>query len=61
MTAPPRPDFIGTYPCVVCRKRVRVYGWLPEAPLCRKCELDIHKAERLAGGGDTPDSESDSE
>lgn len=31
--------FIGTYKCAGClKKRVRVYDWLPDAPLCVACQ-----------------------
>lgn len=29
--------FLGTYPCVACGKKVRVYGWLPEGVQCAGC------------------------
>lgn len=41
-----RKMFIGTYACAVCSARVRVYDWLPEAVLCRKCQAQIGRAER---------------
>jgi len=40
--------FLGTYRCVDCGCRVRVYDWLPEAVLCRKCETKLARQEEAA-------------
>jgi hypothetical protein len=41
--------FICTVKCVGClEKQVRVYDWLPEAPLCAKCK-QIEAAHEGAG------------
>ena len=32
-----RREFIATYKCCVCSKRVRVYDWLPTMILCAGC------------------------
>lgn len=48
-------DFLGTYRCH-CGKRVRVYGWLPEAILCASCTLEIERQEKASLGPDWVDS-----
>lgn len=40
-----RSAFLGTYPCAICGKRVRVYGWLPEAILCASCTRERDRQE----------------
>jgi hypothetical protein len=42
-----RADFLGTHKCI-CGKRVRVYGWLPECPLCARCAARIQAQEEKA-------------
>lgn len=46
------PEFIGTYPCAVCGKRVRIYGWLPTCVLCTRCTADVARSEALAEDSD---------
>jgi len=47
--------FIGTYPCAVCARRVRVYDWLPECVLCAQCAQRMARSEALAEGSETTD------
>jgi len=39
-------EFIGTYPCVVCTKKVRVYDWLPQCVLCVRCNQEADRMEK---------------
>lgn len=43
-------DYIGTYPCVVCTKKVRVYDWLPQCVLCTQCEKEADELEERMKG-----------
>ena len=38
--------FIGTYRCMSCGCRVRVYDWLPAMLLCAKCGREEHRREQ---------------
>jgi len=38
-------EFIGTYKCMACSKRVRVYDWLPQMILCSGCTRDEARRE----------------
>lgn len=40
-----KATFIGTYPCFLCKKKVRVYDWLPECVLCSKCKKSVEAEE----------------
>lgn len=40
-------QFLGTYPCALCPKRVRVYEWLPSCVLCAGCRLEVLRQENL--------------
>lgn len=40
----PKPrEFLGTYACMACGCRVRVYDWLPSQVLCAKCSKKEHE------------------
>jgi hypothetical protein len=54
-----RGEFLGTYPCCACGKKVRVYDWLPEGVLCVRDQREIEKAEmkQVAPDDDTPVTE----
>jgi hypothetical protein len=43
--APRERAFLGTYKCVLCGCRVRIYDWLPEPVLCSKCQALEARAE----------------
>ena len=50
--------FIGTYKCAGClKKRVRVYDWLPDAPLCAACQK--REFEHVEDDDDDDDDEDD--
>jgi len=41
--------FIGTYKCMACPTRVRVYDWLPSMLLCAECaRQEARNEERSA-------------
>lgn len=46
-TKKPIHCFIGTFYCFICKRRVRVYEWMPERVLCAKCKAQ-EKVERKA-------------
>lgn len=41
-------SFIGTFPCFICKKRVRIYDWLSECILCAKCKSSVEVSESIA-------------
>lgn len=41
----PKRAFIGTFPCFLCAKKVRVYDWLPECVLCVRCNKEADEME----------------
>ena len=41
----PKRAFIGTFPCFLCAKKVRVYDWLPECVLCPRCNKEADEME----------------
>lgn len=52
--------FIGTFPCFLCAKKVRVYDWLAKCVLCVRCNREADEIEatmqepgRLAEGETT--------
>jgi hypothetical protein len=38
-------EFIGTYRCFLCAKKVRVYDWLPACVLCVRCNVEVDATE----------------
>jgi hypothetical protein len=38
-------SFIGTFPCFLCKKRVRVYDYLPDCVLCASCKREVERQE----------------
>ena len=48
MTAKKAREFIGTYPCFICVKKVRVYDWLPACVLCVRCNVEVDDTEALS-------------
>lgn len=48
MTHTRNPDFLGSYPCAVCGRRVRIYGWLPTCVLCAQCTRETARSEATA-------------
>lgn len=45
-------EFIGTYACMACGCKVRVYDWLPLMILCAACARREHENEDRTRGSD---------
>lgn len=43
----PKRDYLNSYPCFVCARKVKVYDWLPVVVLCPRCDKEADEIEAI--------------